>query len=111
MDKISIDEFKKVEIKLGKILTAERVQDTDKLVRLTVDVGEPSPRQIVSGIAAYVEHAEDLVGKTFPFVTNLAPRMLKGFESNGMLLAAHSDDDVFSFVVTEKELPVGTKLG
>lgn len=111
MDKISIDEFKKIEIKLGKILQAEKVPETDKLIRLSVDVGEEAPRQIVSGIAAYIESPEKLIGKTLPFVTNLAPRMLKGLESNGMLLAAHSDDDVFSFMIAEKELPPGTRLG
>lgn len=111
MDNISIDEFKKIEIKLGKVLTAQRVPETDKLICLTVDVGEETPRQIVSGIAAYVEDPQTLVGKTLPFVTNLAPRMLKGLESNGMLLAAHSDDDIFSFMIAEKELPPGTMLG
>jgi methionyl-tRNA synthetase len=110
-EKISIDEFKKIEIRLGKILEAEKVPETDKLIRLSVDVGEETPRQIVSGIAAYVESPDWLVGKVFPFVTNLAPRMLKGLESNGMLLGAHSDDDIFSFVVTEKELPPGARLG
>lgn len=110
-EKISIDEFKKIEIRLGKILEAEKVPETDKLIRLSVDVGEEMPRQIVSGIAVYVEDPQSLIGRTFPFVTNLAPRMLKGLESNGMLLAAHSDDDIFSFVVTEKELPPGTRLG
>lgn len=111
MNKITIDAFKNVEIKLGRILAAERVPETDKLIKLSVDVGEETPRQIVSGIAAYVESPESLVGRMFPFVTNLAPRMLKGLESNGMLLAAHSDDDIFSFVITEKELPPGTRLG
>jgi methionine--tRNA ligase beta chain len=111
MEKITIDEFKKIDIRLGKILTAEKVPDTDKLIRLTVDLGEESPRQIVSGIASYIQSPEDLIGKIVPFVANLEPRMLRGLESSGMLLAAHSVDDVFSFVVAEKELPTGTRLG
>jgi putative transcription antitermination factor YqgF len=103
---ISIDEFAKVTVKVGTVLTAERVPETDKLLRLTVDLGEKEPRQIVSGIAAYTE-PEDLVGKQLCFVANLAPRKIKGLESNGMLFAV-GEGDTFSFVVPARPVPPGT---
>lgn len=103
---ISIDEFSKIEVKVGTVLEAERVPDTDKLLRLVVDVGEEAPRQIVSGIAMYTE-PEALIGKQLSFVTNLAPRRLRGLESNGMLFAA-GDGDSFAFMVPDRPVPPGT---
>lgn len=86
-NKISIDEFKKVEIKIGEILSAEKVPDADKLLRLLVDFNEENPRQIVSGISAYFPDPQVLVGKKCAFATNLEPRTIRGLESNGMILA------------------------
>lgn len=83
---ITFDDFKRAEIKIGTILSAEHVPDTDKLLRLEVDFGEEQPRQILSGIAEYVA-PQDLVGRQFPFITNLEPRVIRGHVSNGMLLA------------------------
>lgn len=83
---ISYDDFKKIEMKIGTVTAAERVPDTDKLIQCTVDVGEDAPRTIVSGIAAFFE-PEDLVGKQFPYVTNLEPRTIRGVESQGMIMA------------------------
>lgn len=110
MDKprISIDEFSKIEVKVGTVKTAERVPETDKLLRLTVDFGEEGgPRQIVSGIQKYVQDPEALIEKQLCFVTNLEPRTIKGLESNGMLFAV-GEDDSFAFVVPHKEVPAGT---
>ena len=104
---ISIDEFAKVEVKIGTVLSAERVPDTDKLLRLMVDLGEPEPRQIVSGIAAYVPEPETLVGRQLAFVTNLAPRQLRGLESNGMLFAV-GEGESFAFVTPDRPVPPGT---
>jgi methionine--tRNA ligase beta chain len=104
---ISIDEFSKIEVKVGTVQSAERVPETDKLFRLMVDLGEELPRQIVSGIAMYVENPEDLVGKQLSFVTNLEPRMIKGLESNGMLFAAGNGDS-FAFMVPDRRVPPGT---
>lgn len=104
---ISIDEFAKVHVNVGTVLSAERVPDTDKLLRLMVDLGEASPRQIVSGIAAYVSEPESLVGRQLCFVTNLAPRKIKGLESNGMLFAV-GEGDTFSFVTPDRPVPPGT---
>jgi len=110
MDKprISIEEFSKIEVKIGTVRAAERVPETDKLLKLSVDFGEESgPRQIVSGIAAYVPEPESLVGRQLAFVTNLEPRTIRGLESNGMLFAV-GDGDSFAFVVPDRSIPPGT---
>jgi methionyl-tRNA synthetase len=110
MDKarISIDQFSTIEVKVGTVKTAERVVDTDKLLRLTVDFGEESgPRQIVSGIAAYVSDPETLIGRQLSFVTNLEPRTIRGLESNGMLFAVGSND-TFAFLTPDRTVPPGT---
>ena len=106
---ISIDTLKNIEIRIGTVLLAERVPDTDKLLRLEVDLGEEKPRQIVSGIAAYTE-PEALVGRQLAFVTNLEPRTIRGLESNGMLFAVGSAE-TFSFLVPDRPVPPGTKAG
>jgi putative transcription antitermination factor YqgF len=104
--RISIDDFAKVDVRVGTVLSAERVPETDKLLKLSVDLGEAEPRQIVSGIAAYTE-PEALVGRQLSFVTNLAPRKIKGLESNGMLFAV-GEGDTFAFVVPDRPVPPGT---
>jgi len=83
---ISFEEFKKVELKIGKILEAERVDGSEKLLKLKVDFGESEPRQVISGIAKSYK-LEKLVGKEFLFTTNLEPRNIMGFESQAMILA------------------------
>jgi methionyl-tRNA synthetase len=110
MDKprISIDEFSTIEVKVGTVRLAERVPDTDKLLRLVVDFNEETgPRQIISGIAVYVPEPQSLIGRQLAFVTNLAPRTIRGFESNGMLFAVGADD-TFAFLIPDKEVPPGT---
>ena len=92
---------------MGTVLTAERVPDTDKLLRLTVEFGEEHPRQIVSGIQAYVPDPATLVGRQLAFVTNLEPRTIRGLESNGMLFAV-GEGDTFAFVVPDRPVPPGT---
>jgi putative transcription antitermination factor YqgF len=103
---ISIDDFAKVQVKVGTVLSAERVPETDKLLRLMVDLGEGTPRQIVSGIAAYTE-PEALVGRQLSFVSNLAPRKIKGLESDGMLFAV-GEGETFAFMVPDRPVPPGT---
>ncbi len=99
---ITIDDFKKVEVKVGTVKTAERVPETEKLLRLTVDFGEiAGPRQIVSGIAAYVPDPSSLVGRQLAFVTNLEPRIIRGLESNGMLFAV-GEGESFAFLTSSK---------
>jgi len=124
---INYDDFAKVEIKAGKILSAEKVADADKLLRLMVDFGEvketiienglgnsekttqPAPRQIVSGIAMYYPDPAVLVGKVCMFVTNLEPRTIRGLESNGMLFALSTAEGAFSLLEPNSTIPVGTK--
>ena len=111
MDKpqITIDEFSKINIAIGTVLSCELVPETEKLLRLMVDLGEESgPRQIVSGIKAYVNEPEELVGRQLAFVTNLAPRTIKGLESNGMLFAV-GNSDTFAFVTPDRLVPPGTE--
>ena len=90
-DTISYDDFKKIDIRLGTIVAAERVPETDKLIKCTIDFGELGERTIVSGIAQWYE-PEYLVGKQCPYVINLEPRVIKGIESQGMLFAASPEN-------------------
>ena len=106
---ISYEEFAKVEIRVGKILSAEKIPDTDKLLKLSVDFAEGTPRQIVSGIALYFPDPATLIGKKCMFVTNLEPRTIRGFESNGMLFALSTEDGKFSLLEPSSEIPEGTK--
>jgi methionyl-tRNA synthetase len=85
-EKIGIEDFAKVEMRVGQIKTAERIMGADKLLKLTVDIGTEI-RQICAGIAQYYE-PEKLVGRKVAVVVNLAPRKLRGVESNGMIIAA-----------------------
>lgn len=106
-DKITITDFSKVEVKVGTVLLCEVVPDTDKLLRLMIDVGEGEPRQIISGIAAYVEDPSTLVGRQLAFVTNLEPRTLRGLQSDGMLFAV-GEGDTFAFMTPDRVVPPGT---
>src|SRR5947209_7685481 len=105
---INYDEFAKVEIKVGQILSAEKIPDTDKLLKLMVDFAEEAPRQIVSGISMYFPDPQTLVGKKAMFVTNLEPRTIKGHESNGMLFAV-SSENAFSLLEPAGDIPIGTR--
>ncbi len=106
MEQINYDDFAKLEIKIGTILSVEVVPDADKLLKLMVDVGEAEPRQIVSGIRTHFEDIEVLVGRQCPFIVNLAPRTIRGFESNGMIMAA-SQEGVFALLHPHVEVPAG----
>lgn len=110
MEKITYEEFKKMEIKIGEVMSAERVEGTDKLLKLMVNVGEENLRQIVSGIAERVESPEWLIGKKFPFVTNLQPRTIRGVESNGMIMALSDEEGRFSFIEPTSEIKTGTRV-
>lgn len=105
---INFDEFKKIEIKVGRILSAEKVPDTDKLLKLSVDMGEETPRQIVSGISLYFPDCSVLVGQKCMFVANLETRVIKGLESQGMIFAVSTEDGKFSLVKPGDDIPAGT---
>jgi methionyl-tRNA synthetase len=106
---ISIEDFKKVDIAVGEILSAEKVPDTDKLLKLSVNLGEENPRQIVSGIALYFPDPSSLIGKKCMFVANLEPRVIRGLESQGMVLAVSTEDGKFSLLEPNAEIPAGTR--
>ena len=106
--KITYDTFSKVEVKIGTVISAEIIPEADRLLKLIVDFGEDAPRQIVSGIRTFV-NPEDIVNMQFPFVTNLEPRNIKGYESNGMIFAV-GDADTFTLLSPLKNVPPGTKL-
>ncbi len=89
---ITIDDFKKVEIRVGEIKSAEKIEGSEKLLKLVVNFGD-ADRQVLSGIAAHFPDPSILVGKRCPFVTNLAPRMMMGLESQAMLMATGGDAD------------------
>lgn len=106
---INYDEFQKVEIKIGKILSAEKVPETDKLLKLSVDFAEGAPRQIISGIALHYPDPQALVGTKCAFVTNLEPRVIRGLESQGMILAVSADAGQFSLFSVSQDIPEGTR--
>ena len=92
---ITIDEFFKVEIKVGKVVEASDVEESKKLIRLIVDVGEEKPRTIFTGVRSYGFTSDDFVNKKFLFVTNLEPKKIMEEESQGMILAVGKDKPVF----------------
>ncbi len=106
---ISIDEFAKVEMRVGLVRSAERVKGADKLLHMQIDIGEAEPRSIVAGIAeAYAP--EDMVGRKVVIVANLQPRKLRGIPSNGMILAATAEGGKPVLVSVAGDVPPGTKL-
>ena len=108
-NEISFDQFTAVEIKLGTIEAVDIVENADKLLKLTVNLGEETPRQIVSGIREFFADEQELVGKQCPFIANLAPRKIKGLESQGMILAGE-ENGVFALLHPSNQLPAGTRL-
>lgn len=106
---ISYDDFAKLDIALGVIQSVEVVEGADKLLRLLVDIGEAEPRQIISGIREYFEDIDVLVGKQCPFLANLEPRVIRGLESQGMILAANHED-IFALLIPHNQLPAGTRV-
>ncbi len=110
-ERINVDDWSKMDIAIGEIKTVEVVEGADKLLLLTVDFGEEEVRQIVSGIRTYFEDIQTLVGKKCPFLVNLEPRVIRGLESNGMILAASTADGVFSLLEAgNSEIPPGTRV-
>ncbi len=136
---ITIDDFHKVEIKIGTVLEATKVPEADRLIKLVFDFGpkeskilnqvqddEPHPnplpgegeekdgerdiRQIMSAIAEFYPNAEDLVGKQIAVCVNLEPRKFKGYESQGMILATGDDVETISFLIPEKKVKPGSMV-
>lgn len=106
---MTFDEFKKWEIKIGTILSAEKVPDADRLLKLMIDLGEGTPRQILSGIAEYYPDPSVLAGKQVPVLANLPPRTIRGLESQGMVLYAVGGGSLTTLEPTH-EVPAGTNV-
>ena len=104
---ITFDDFKKVELKIARIIEAEEVVGAEKLLKLQIDLGGEK-RQIVAGIKKSYQ-AKDLIGREIVVVVNLEPRMVMGIESNGMLLAA-SDDSEPVLLGPDKDVPPGSDI-
>ena len=109
MTEITFDEFKKAEIKIGTILSAEKVPDADRLLKLMIDLGEAVPRQILSGIAEHYVDSAILIGKQVPVLANLPPRMIRGIESQGMVLYAVGEG-LLTTVEPGCKVPPGTPV-
>ena len=107
MDKIKYDDFAKIELRVAKILEAEKIEGAVKLVKLKISLGEEE-RELVAGIAQYYT-PEELVGKNIVVVANLEPRKIKGIESNGMLLAAE-DESGLALLTPDKEMTEGSQV-
>jgi len=107
--RISIEDFAKVDMRVGQVLAAERVKGADKLLRLEVDIGEGKPRTIVAGIAEAYQ-PEQLIGRKVVIVANLQPRKLRGIESNGMVVAATPEGGLPVLIGPWEDVPVGARL-
>lgn len=106
---IDYEHFSKLEIKIGTITAVAVVEEADRLLCLTVDVGEPDARQIVSGIREFFDDPQSLVGRQCPFLVNLEPRTIRGLQSQGMILAAGGEAD-FSLLHPSATVPSGTPI-
>ncbi len=104
---ISFEDFKKAELKIGTIRAAERVPNSEKLLKLHIDIGEANGRQIIAGIGKVYDPAS-LIGKQVTVIANLEPRLLMGLESQGMVLAADAETPVI--LMPEKEVPPGSVI-
>jgi methionyl-tRNA synthetase len=106
---ISIEQFARIDLRVGQIVNAECIPNADKLLRLEVDLAEAQPRQILAGIAEHYQ-PEQLVGQKILVVSNLQPRKLRGLESRGMLLAASGEGDRPLLATVPAETPNGARL-
>lgn len=106
---ITFDDFKKVEIRVGEILEAERIEESEKLLKLKVSFGAEDVRQVISGIKKYFDPS-DLVGKKAMFVTNLEPRSIMGLESQAMILGI-ADGESFALLSPHIDVTPGAQAG
>lgn len=109
MEIITYDDFAKLTIVVGTITAVEEIPDSNKLLKLTVNVGEENPRQILSGIKKYFTDPQILVGVQTPFLINLEAKVIAGLESQGMILAA-SHETEFSLLHVSQPLPPGSHI-
>ena len=116
MEYVSYEEFKKMDIRIGKIVEIKPVPETDKLLCCQIDFNEVDEegnkklRQIISGLHEFYPEFEKLIGKQVLYIVNLEPRTIKGFESNGMLMAVDGVDGKPVFLIPEVEVNNGSKV-
>lgn len=103
---ITFDDFKKLEIKIGKVKSAEKVPDANKLIKFVFDLGTEE-RQIMAGMADFFDDPSELVGKEMPILINIEPRKFRGYDSHGMIIAADVDGKPI-LLHPEKEIPPGS---
>ena len=106
--KVGFEEFQKIEIKVGKVKEAYKIEGSKKLLRVLIDLGKDGVKQAIAGISKYYT-PESLIGKTVIVVTNLEPKTMMGYTSEVMLLAAFNETDL-SLLTTDKEMPPGTPV-
>ncbi len=105
---INYEYFSQIDLRIGKVISAEKVENTDKLLKVMVDLGEEKPCQLVAGVAQQYA-PEALIGKDMVVLVNLEPRTIRGVESFGMILAA-TVDGAPVILTTEKPVPPGSKI-
>jgi len=103
---ITFEEFKKLEIKIGKIMSVEKVPNADKLLKFVFDFGSEL-RQIIAGMAEFFPDTSSLIGKEIPVLINIEPKNFKGYESQGMIIAADVNGKPV-FLIPEEDVPPGT---
>jgi methionyl-tRNA synthetase len=108
-DNISFEDFKKLDIRIAKIITCEVVENADKLYKLTLDAGELGEKTVVSGIRDWYT-PEELIDKKIVYLSNLEPKVIRGVESQGMVLAAEDDKGNCVLLVPKKGIDSGTKI-
>jgi methionyl-tRNA synthetase len=107
---IEIDDFAKVDLRVGQVVSAERIPKADKLLLMKIDIGEEQPRQVLAGIAQYYE-PEKLINRKVVVVANLKPRQLRGLESQGMVVAASYGEEGQPVIATfTEDVPNGARL-
>lgn len=109
MTNITYDDWKRVDLRVAKIITAEKVPDRDRLYKLKVDIGQEQPIQILSAIVPYYT-VEELTGKLIVIVLNLEPRTIAGEVSQGMLLATSVDETHISLLTPDKDVKPGSMI-
>jgi len=108
-EKIPLEDFRKLDLKVGKIIEINDHLNADKLYILKVDLAEQKPRQIIAGLKPYYKK-EELLNKKAIFITNLEPTTIRSQESNGMILAADNEKGKVIFLMPEKDIEAGAKI-
>jgi methionyl-tRNA synthetase len=109
MDNITFEEFKKIELRVAEIVSAEEIPGADKLFKLKINLGAEE-RELAAGIKGHYQ-VEELVGKKIAVVANLLPRKIRGVESRGMLLAASNDDrSSLTLLTVDRDIPNGSVI-